>query len=597
MSINLAAFNFTIPESIQNAADAVKDKAEEVTDYAKDATEQVKEKANQISDDAKDKAEQIKDQANQVSEQAKEKAEEVKVQVKEKAEQTVANVKDKAVQAKEKAVEIYHSIDMQQFQQGWDHAVDFASSTFSSYMGSQYVTDVGNAINDLKASMNSAKGSNRGLAQEAGFAAERWTAGTFNVDAIAGGSSYRANVVGSNGLGSVDVSTNYGKNASLKYYKDAKGSAKAQATDILERYSEYKSSSKNPKTLDEYINENNLDKDELYKSIYEGQTRIIPTDQLKDAKDYLKGKKNTKPDFTKTSKQDAKQRTRSYNETLKKLKDRLEAPDGTKSTPMTYDEMQAIAELCQNGDFKPEDFGITTSQIITPKYIVKQSINAGLSSAALNAVLTVGPDVFTILKVAAKEGKIDEEELKRIGVEGIIAGSEGFVEGSVSCAILTACQAGKLGANLTNASPEVVGALTVILIDSIRYGYSLSKGEITTLDYSNLMADEILITVVSIGSGMALKTLLPAIPFAYMVGSMAGSMLATAGLGIAKEIIMEVKDGGGFEVIVPTGKVNAMSVITDKITNLNIYQELSAFKDTVVTTANDGYIYVSSVLT
>lgn len=290
----------------------------------------------------------------------------------------------------------------------------------------------------------------------------------------------------------------------------------------------------------------------------------------------------------------AESRSKAYTETLDNLKDRLEAPDGTSSKPMTYDDMQAIAELSQKGEFDPEDFGITTSQIITPKHIVKQSINAGLTSAALNTVFTIGPDIFTILKEAAKNGNFDEAQLKQVGVDGLLAGSEGFVEGSVSCAILTACQAGKFGTNLTNASPEVIGTLTVLAIDAIRYGYALSKGEITALDYSNLMTEEIVVAIVSQASGAALQMMLPAVPFAYMAGCMAGGMLATAGLQTVKDIVMEVKDGGGFEAIVPANTVQTMNVITDKISDLHITDQLSGFKDTVISTANNGYITIKS---
>ena len=531
-----------------------------------------------FADTAKDTAEKAKDTAEKAADKAKE----------------------KAGQAKDQVLEWYEQIDFDKFKQGWDHAVDFASSKYAASMGSKYVKDVGKAINNMKVDINSAKGSARTVASEAGFAAEKWVAGTFNIDSVAGGSAYKADVVGSNGMGSVDVSTNYGENASLKYYKTASDSAKAQATDILHEYGKYKAKSKNPISLEEYIDKYHVDgkdMDALYASIYDGQTRIIPADQLDEAKDYLKSKSKTFDDYAKKNgSKRAESRSKAYTETLDNLKDHLEAPDGTSSKPMTYDDMQAIAELSQKGEFDPEDFGITTSQIITPKHIVKQSISAGLTSAALNTALTIGPDIFTILKEAAKNGNFDEAQLKQVGVDGLLAGSEGFVEGSVSCAILTACQAGKFGANLTNASPEVIGTLTVLAIDAIRYGYALSKGEITALDYSNLMTEEIVVAIVSQASGAALQMLLPAVPFAYMAGCMAGGMLATAGLQAVKDMVMEVKDGGGFEAIVPANTVQTMNVITDKISDLHITDQLSGFKDTVVSTANNGYIQIKAAV-
>lgn len=36
---------------------------------------------------------------------------------------------------------------------------------------------------------------------------------------------------------------------------------------------------------------------------------------------------------------------------------------------------------------------------------------------------------------------------------------------------------GKLGSAFVNASPDTIGALTVLAIDSMRYGYAMSKGD------------------------------------------------------------------------------------------------------------------------
>lgn len=516
--------------------------------------------------------------------------------------ETASKAKEKAVNAKEHVVEIYNKIDMEKFKDGWDKAVDFASSKYAAAMGSDYVTKVGESINNMKEDINKSMGSARNTAQEAGFVAEKWVADTFNIDAVARESTHTASVVGSNELGSVDVKTSYGENASLKYYNSASDSAREQATHILTKYDEYcqkcKKKSKEPMSLNEYLDSKNIknkDLDQLYASIYEGQTRIIPEDQYEDAIKYLKSKEKTFSDYEKKNKSKrAKARSDTYVETIENLKTRLEAPDGTASKPATYEQMQAMAELAKEGKYDPSKFGITPSQIITPKYLIKQSVNAGVSAAALNSVLSVGPDIFSILIQAAKDGKIDETKLNETGIDGVLSASEGFVEGSVSCAILDVCKAGKLGEQFVDASPDVIGTLTVITIDAIRYGYSLSKGEITTEDYSNLMAEEIIVAVVSQSTGTLLQMLLPILPFAYMAGSLAGGMIATAGFEISKEIILEVKDGGGFEAIVPKGLVNSMSVISDKVSNLNLQESVTNFKDMTVSTLNEGYIKIKS---
>lgn len=255
----------------------------------------------------------------------------------------VETAKDKAESAKDGVVEWYESLDFSKFEEGWNNSKEFVGSQYSAVVSSEYVASVQASITQLKTDINSAAGSARGTAQEAGFLAEQWATDTFNINAVANGSSERATTVGSNELGSPDVATTYGENASLKYYQTAKGSAEQQAKDLLSRYYEYCSKSKNPKSFAEYINDNGYDPntmDELMASatpLYDGQTRIIPSDQLAAAKAYLRGEIKTISANGDTSPV--------LQETLDHLSDRLRAPDGTESVPLTYEEIQAISEL------------------------------------------------------------------------------------------------------------------------------------------------------------------------------------------------------------------------------------------------------------
>ena len=127
-----------------------------------------------------------------------------------KVKDIASSAKDTAINAKDAVVEWYKGIDLSKFKDGWDAAVDWAGSAYAATMSSELVANVGTAINNFKVDMNAAYGFARGIAQEAGFAAEKWMADTFNIDAAARGSSYSAETVNSHGLGSTDVTTNYG---------------------------------------------------------------------------------------------------------------------------------------------------------------------------------------------------------------------------------------------------------------------------------------------------------------------------------------------------------------------------------------------------
>ena len=516
----------------------------------------------------------------------------------EKASSIASSAGDTLSSAKDSVETWYDGIDFTKFKAGWDAAVDWMGAAYSAaansaFLQTDYIQSVAGAINDLETSINSAYGSARGIAQEAGFAAEKWTAGTFNIDAAAKGSAARAEVVGSHEFGSVDVATNYGEEASLKYYKSGAASGKAQAKTLVEAYTEYARGNPDAKSMSEYMDSNGYDYETQsgLLPLYDGQTRIIPTDQLPEAKAYLEGR------ITKLSPipgREAEQLTATYQQTLDNLKDRLTAPDGTSSKPATYEEMQAIAELSQDGSFKPEDFGMTVSQVIPPKYVVKEVVGTGLEVGLMKAVFTIGPDVYSIIAEAVKNGDIDKDKLKDTGVAGAIAMSEGFVEGSVSRIVIAACEEGLLGEALKSASPNVVGALVFLTIEAAISGYSLAKGEITADDYGNLMADRVIITALAMPASMAIMSVLPGTKLFTLVGCLAGGMIACGEYTLAKDAVLEFVDGGGFEAIVPVGVASSLGIVSEKVSTMNLAGQLSNLKNYAVSTANNGYITIKS---
>ena len=89
------------------------------------------------------------------------------------------------------------------------------------------------------------------------------------------GSASRAFIEGSNKHASVDVSTNFGENYSMKYYATGRESTISQAENVVRAYYEYlgKSKAENPLGFEEYLEKYGYTNDttELMKSIYYGQ--------------------------------------------------------------------------------------------------------------------------------------------------------------------------------------------------------------------------------------------------------------------------------------------------------------------------------------
>ena len=143
-----------------------------------------------------------------------------------------------------------------EMQQGWEFATGIMGADIAARMGQEYVSAVEAAIKQLEENINNHQYRNLGIGQLQGYMLEEWGAGTFNVDAVAAASADRASVLHSTLKDSVDIKLDSGKAYSAKSYVTAEKTAKAQA-----RFSQ-----------------------ETGHASYHDQGRLIPSDQLTDAK-------------------------------------------------------------------------------------------------------------------------------------------------------------------------------------------------------------------------------------------------------------------------------------------------------------------------
>ena len=479
------------------------------------------------------------------------------------------------------------------------HSSDIVSAGMTQQNLLEVEKEVVDAIQNLEMHINTSALNARDVAREKGFVFETWQADTFNIDAAANRSKERAWTLGSNESGSVDVQTSYGESASMKAYIDGKSSAFQQAKradessrKLLDGWREYnRNKTDGAVSFKDYVDTQlSADEiDELFIAKYEGQSRIIPKDHMDDAISYLNGRTTQLKDLDSNYN---KAQREVYKETLKNLKDHLQAFDGTKSKSLSSADLQTMTELAKKGEFSAEDFGIKPSDYITRADILSDVIKPAEQAAMLRVALSIGPDIYTIIIEAAKNGGIDEDKLKETGLDAVLVGSEGFVEGSVSSTILLACKTGKFGNQFKNVSPDTVATLTVLAIDSARNGYRLAKGEITPMDYTNMMAEETFIAVASQATGIAVAAMLPMIPFAYLAGSMAGSMLASAGYSIGKDVVMEVKDTRGIGTILPA-EIKGFNLGKEIIVKMDLKEKIASIKELNIITKDNGTIVVS----
>ena len=283
-------------------------------------------------------------------------------------------------------------------------------------------------VKQLEENINNHQYRNLGINQLQGYMLEEWGAGTFNIDAVAADSAYRAEVLHSTAKDSVDVLIkNGGKDAaaySAKSYADGAKSAIEQAR-------------LNPDTR---------------QASYQGQGRLVPTDQLSDAQAeaHRQALRNQpiRPEVSEA-----------YAETEHKLTDTITTDDGTKSRTATRKDLEQIAKESKQQDFKASEHGVTAESAIQTEYLLKQALKAGYTAAAVTVAVQLAPEIYKAIDYLIKHGELDIQQIKRMGTKGISAGAEGFLRGSVASSLKIMCDAGMLGEIFKGINPKVLGTL------------------------------------------------------------------------------------------------------------------------------------------
>jgi hypothetical protein len=408
---------------------------------------------------------------------------------------------------------------MSAFAEGYQVFAKSAGVNLSALGGGIYVSNVENAINVLTNTLNQFAGYNTDADKLKGDVAEFWHSGTFNINASVRGDSARVNVARSHGLGSADLESSWGDDFGLKYYKSGADSAKQQAKSLWERYTEYLAQNRSgqPKSFDDYVKVLvNIDKNS---PLYNGQIRIIPADQLEEAKRWLERK------ILEETARGPEQVVR-YEETLKLITDKIKNSNGTESIPLTEAESKQLAASTKEADFDPAKFGLTTEERIEWKYIMQQAYKAGLSAAAISFVLEVAPKLIEILSKLIRDGEVDAEDFKRVGFAALNGGSLGFVRGTVASALTIACKADKFGLSLKDANPTVIGAIVALTMNTLQDAVLMAFGKMSKQEFANQCIQNLFTASCSLALGSALQALLPELPvLGFMLGSFIGSVV------------------------------------------------------------------------
>ena len=412
------------------------------------------------------------------------------------------------------------------FSEGYAFYEKNVSSFFGALTGNEYVQSVQNEIDILTKELNAFSGFKTDISALKGDVAEFWHSGTHNIDAAVKGANARTIVDRSHDFSSADITSNLGESYGLKYYKTGVDSAKAQSVSVFERYSEYKANAirgnRSYDSLDEFLKKRGYeDVDQvLHDSIYSGQIRIIPKDQLADAVAWLERK-------IKEESAVRPEQVNRYQETLNLLQDRIRSSEGTESIALSREDAEKLARLAKEGDFQTEDYGLTTEELIQYKYIMEQAFKAGMTAATLSMALRVAPEIYRVIVYLIKHGEIDAKQFQKMGFAAIQAGAEGFIRGALAAGITTACKAGLWGEAFKSIHPSVIGAVTVLVMDVMKNAFFVVTGKIKRGELVEALIRNLFVASCSLVLGGITQCVIGIPVLGFMIGSFVGSVIGS----------------------------------------------------------------------
>lgn len=320
-----------------------------------------------------------------------------------------------------------------------------------------------------------------------GLYAEAWHAETFNADTVLNRmDGVKAEVLKSNGYKSVDVTvTDNGEtvaNYSLKYYKHGKASVDAQKG-------------------------------------YEGQERLIPSDQVKDGSEYLK-------------KQIAKDRSTGRENRIDNAQD-LEDVQNNLTGKINYGEAESESLSRKEAEKKLKEARQGEHVEIQPQIdamkIADEALRSGAVAAGITISMTVAPRIYNSLAFRYKQGEWPPDALKTILEGTASAGTEAGLRGAVATSLTMSAKAGLLGEAMKSADPTIIGTMTYIAFEGVKDFNKYSKGEITgEILADSLMAKSVGASAGAYGAAIG-QAVIPVPIVGAMIGAMIGSIVAQHG--------------------------------------------------------------------
>ena len=253
--------------------------------------------------------------------------------------------------------------------------------------------------------------------------------------------------------------------------------------------------------------------------------RVIPEGQKEDAVREL-NRRIAKESVTR------KDQVSRLEETREALTDTVGNGDGVKSKSLSREASKELAREVKEGRVDLDAKGISTEQLVKLEHVMKSSLKTGMTAATIAMAIKAAPIIVSTIKDAAIEGRIDVDQLLKDGADTAKTGAGAFLSGTITAALTESMKSGLLGETFKNASSEAVALAVVLAGEGLREGYRLAKGEITQVQFAEIIFHKSYYALIAMGGGHLGQALIPVPVIGYMLGSLAGSLVG----GITYEI-------------------------------------------------------------
>ena len=221
--------------------------------------------------------------------------------------------------------------------------------------------------------------------------------------------------------------------------------------------------------------------------------------------------------------------TTGLKETLSLLTDRVTGNDGVSSISLSKQDCIKLAELAVKGQVDLNELGISLVDLVGYEYIVNEALNAGITAALMSLALRLGPALCQTLMQVIQGQDVSLNDIKRLGITSASSAGFAFVNGAVSAGVVTAMKMGVFGKNLMNPNPGIVGLVSTIVVDIVFNSILLKIGKISSDDFHYRIVKDSVVAAGATGFGLMLAGLVSTgvVPFAFLLGSLAGAMLSS----------------------------------------------------------------------